>query len=140
MPAGAVVVMDNAPYHAVKTKESWAPTSITLKADMQGWLMERNISWKADMLKSELYGLVKKNMPEPQYVCNCMALEHGFVVVRLPPYHCIFNPIELIWAWTWIKGKVSKENKTFKIADVMAITLALLQQTSACLLCMTLVY
>ena len=78
---------------------------------MQVWLTERNISWKVDMLKSELYELVKKNEPEPQYVCNCIALEQGFVVVRLPPYHSIFNPTELIWAW--IKGKVAKENKTF---------------------------
>ena len=78
------------------------------------------------MLKSKLYELVKKNKPEPQYVCDRMALEQGFVVVRLPPYHCIFNPIELIWAW--INGKVAKENETFKIADLMP--LALLQQTS----------
>ena len=59
----------------VKTKESWAPSSKTLKADMQVWLTERNISWKADMLKSELYELMKKNKPEPQYVCDRMALE-----------------------------------------------------------------
>ena len=104
--------MDNVPYRTVKTKESWAPTSKTLKADMQVWLTERNISWKAGMLKSELHELVKKNKPEPQYVCHRMALEQGFVVLRLPPYHCIFNPIELIW--DWIKGKVAKENKTFK--------------------------
>ena len=87
---------------------------------MQVWLTERNISWKADMLKSDLYELVKKNKPEPQYVCNRMALEQGFGVVRLPSYHCIFNPIELIWAW--IKGKVAREYKTFKKADVMALT------------------
>ena len=41
-PAGAAVLMDNAPYRTVKTKESWAPTSKTLKADMQVWLTERN--------------------------------------------------------------------------------------------------
>ena len=35
LPAGAAVVMDNPPYHTVKMKESWAPTSKTLKADMQ---------------------------------------------------------------------------------------------------------
>ena len=75
LPASAAVVMHNAPYHTVKTKESWAPMSKTLKADMQVWLMERNISWKVDMLKSELYELVKKNKPEPQYVCDRMTLE-----------------------------------------------------------------
>ena len=48
LPAGAAVVMDNAPCHAVKTKESWAPMSKTLKADMQVWLTERNTSWKVE--------------------------------------------------------------------------------------------
>ena len=61
LPARAAVIMDIAQCHTVKTKESWASTSKTLKADMQVWLTEQNISWKADMLKSELYELVKKN-------------------------------------------------------------------------------
>ena len=78
---------------------------------MQVWLTKRSISWKADMLKSDLYELVE-NKPEPQYVCDRMILEEGFIVVRLLPYRCLFNPIELIWAW--IKGKMAKENKTFK--------------------------
>ena len=38
---------------------------------------------------------------------------------RLPPYHCIFNPIELIWMW--IKQKVAKGKKTFKSADVLTL-------------------
>ena len=59
----------------------------------------------------------KKNKLEPKYVCSRMALEQGFVIVRLPPYHCIFNPINLIWAW--IKQEVA--NKTFKIA-VLTLT------------------
>lgn len=27
-----------------------------------------------------------------------MAVEHGHRVLRLPPYHCHFNPIELVWS------------------------------------------
>lgn len=27
-------------------------------------------------------------------------MKYGHVVLRLPPYHCIFNPIELIWGIT----------------------------------------
>ena len=46
VPAGAAVVVDNAPYHTVRMKEPWAPTSKALKADMQVWLTERNISWR----------------------------------------------------------------------------------------------
>jgi len=40
----------------------------------------------------------------------------GHEVVRLPPYHCQYNPIELIWAQ--VKGEVAKNNTTFKFADV----------------------
>ena len=65
----------------------------------------------------------------------------------LPSFVClrttVFNSIELIWAW--IKGKVAKENKTFKIEDVIALTKEAIsaatadQWRSACLHCMTLV-
>jgi len=40
----------------------------------------------------------------------------GHEVVRLPPYHCQYNPIELIWAQ--VKGEVAMKNTTFKIDDV----------------------
>lgn len=40
----------------------------------------------------------------------------GHEVVRLPPYHCQYNPIELIWAH--VKSKVAEKNNTFKMADI----------------------
>ncbi|KAF0768771.1 DDE 3 domain-containing protein [Aphis craccivora] len=43
----------------------------------------------------------------------------GHSVVRLPPYHCQYNHIELIWAQ--IKNKVAELNTTFKTADVEKI-------------------
>ena len=49
---------------------------------MQVWLTEHDKRWTADMLKSELYELVKKNNPEPGYICDFMVLEEGFVVVK----------------------------------------------------------
>lgn len=45
-----------------------------------------------------------------------IALQMGHEVVRLPPYHCQYNPIELIWAQ--VKGKVAEKNNTFKMADI----------------------
>ena len=119
LPAGAVIVMDNAPYHTVKTDATTCPTSSSTKADMQEWLTERDIAWTRDMLKAELYQLVKIHKPAPTYVCDQLAAEQGFDVLRLPPYHCVFNPIELIWAW--IKGEVGKRNTAFKMADVKTL-------------------
>lgn len=37
-------------------------------------------------------------------------------MLRLPPYHCELNPIELIWAQ--IKGDVASRNTTFKMVDL----------------------
>lgn len=44
-----------------------------------------------------------------------MAANNGHRIVRLSPYHCQYNPIELIWAQ--VKGYVARKN-TFKIADL----------------------
>ena len=50
------------------------------------------------------------------YTIDEIALEHGHMVVRLPPYHSELNPIELIWGQ--IKHFVARENKTYKIGGV----------------------
>ena len=43
-----------------------------------------------------------------QYVCDNLAEEMGHTVLRLPPYHCIFNPIEHMWHQ--VKSQVRAEN------------------------------
>ena len=43
----------------------------------------------------------------------------GHEVLRLPPYHCELNPIELIWGD--LKGFVGRENSTIKREDVKAL-------------------
>lgn len=48
-----------------------------------------------------------------------LAKEYGVTVLRLPPYHCEMNPIELIWAQ--VKGFVAKQNKTFKMAELKVL-------------------
>jgi len=50
------------------------------------------------------------------YVVENMAKNAGYTVLRLPPYHCELNPIEL--AWTMVKTYVKQNNNTFKIDDV----------------------
>lgn len=51
-------------------------------------------------LKTQLLELVKKNKPEKLYTTELLAHKYGHMVLRLPPYHCIFNPIENIWGIT----------------------------------------
>lgn len=44
--------------------------------------------------------LFYRNKPARKYVVDNLAEQYGHKVLRLPPYHCIFNPIELIWGIT----------------------------------------
>ena len=44
-----------------------------------------------------------------------MAKITGHEILRLPPYHCVLNPNELVWS------QVARNNKTFKIGDVKAL-------------------
>ncbi len=57
---------------------------------------------------------------EKKYELDEIALEKGHEVIRLPPYHCKYNPIELIWAQ--VKGEVAKKNNTFKMVDIERLT------------------
>lgn len=47
----------------------------------------------------KLHERVKQLIPqEKKYELDEIALSMGHKVIRLQPYHCQYNPIELIWA------------------------------------------
>ncbi|XP_075730481.1 uncharacterized protein LOC119185563 [Rhipicephalus microplus] len=111
----SVIVIDNAPYHSVRLKR--VPTSSSRKADIQSWLTEKNIAFSQDQLKAELLDLVNDHKKMfSAYRVDVLAKAAGHDVVRLPPYHCEFNPIELIWSQ--VKGYVAANNTTFTLAGV----------------------
>lgn len=68
-----------------------------------------------DLLKRELYEMAKTFSNGNKYRIDTVAEEAGHEVVRLPPYHCQYNPIELVWAQ--VKTYVAQRN-TFKMADL----------------------
>lgn len=110
----AVIIMDNAPYHSVRKKKF--PNSNTWKADIS-WLENKGEVVNATMIIPELIGIVERLRPMySQYVIDEMALEQNKVVLRLPPYHCELNPMEL--AWSVVKNHVMSINKTFKLMCV----------------------
>ena len=103
----SIIVMDNASYHSRRT--TTYPTSKWKKAQLQEWLTSNSIPWTADMLRPEIWRLVKHHRPRhSEYVCDEMASLHGHRVLRLPPYHSELNPIELVWGQ--VKGYVSRNN------------------------------
>lgn len=110
-----IIVMDNASYHSRKVEQ--IPTEKNKKQDIYNWLKEKKIPFPEDLLKRELLNVVKNHKEQYEArVVDEMAKAKNKTVVRLPPYHCELNPIELIWAQ--VKGHVASHNKTYKMAEL----------------------
>ncbi|KAL4082907.1 hypothetical protein QTP88_029561 [Uroleucon formosanum] len=110
----AVIVMDNASYHSVKKNRF--PTMAWNKQEIKDWLENEGHIAQPELLKSQLLELANQFKPlSDTYVIDEIAKENNKIVLRLPPYHCELNPIEL--AWSWIKH-VRMHNTTFKLQDV----------------------
>lgn len=102
-------------YHSM-LKDNF-PKSNSTKAIVEECLKNKNIEFSPQERLSELRERVKSLIPMyKRYELDEIALEMDHKVIRLPPYHCQYNPIELIWAK--VKGEVAKNNNTFKMADV----------------------
>jgi transposase len=110
-----VIVMDNAAYHSMLVDNF--PKSNARKSYIQEWLTENNINFSSLETKVELRERVKLLIPtHKKYELDELALKMGHEVVRLPPYHWQYNPIEMIW--TQVRHQVAIQNITFKMADV----------------------
>ena len=68
------------------------------------------------MLKPELLILAKAHQGKKSFVVDELAKAHGCEVIRLPPYHCHFNPIEM--AWGFMKEWVAKRNRDGRLESV----------------------
>lgn len=96
------ILMDNASYHSVQINKP--PSSNNKKAEIIEWLQRNGVETDSQMLKKELVRLLNfhKQQTHPSYFLDELAKSNGHTVIRLPPYHCQYNAIELIWAQ--IKG------------------------------------
>ncbi|CAG7827108.1 unnamed protein product [Allacma fusca] len=105
-----LIVIDNAPYHSVST----APRLGSRKDVLLSYLIQqkaagKNLPQLENLRRFELESLVKKLKSEtPQYRVDALAREYGHKIVRLPPYNCDLNPIELVWAD--VKRKLREQN------------------------------
>lgn len=114
IPDNCLIVMDNAPYHSKITNK--APNRNNNKTDIIQWLVANNVVHDRSETKYELLQLVAQNKYKEKYEIDEIARSRGHEVLRLPPYHCNLNPIELIWAQvkTEIKKKNSNSDQTLK--------------------------
>lgn len=93
----SLIVMDNASYHS--RLEEKIPRKSWTKDRLINWLQNKNVTVPKDVFKDSVWSLVQKQKKSDK-ICytDKFAESYGHRVLRLPPYHCHFNPIEMIWS------------------------------------------
>ena len=114
----SLIVMDNASYHSRYLQK--IPTKSSTKQVMKDWLTSHGVQYPEKALKRELYSLILASNPTAVYAVEEIAKSAGHEVVRLPPYHCKLNPIEM--AWAQVKGYVKERNTLFTLTHVKELT------------------
>ncbi|EFP06313.1 hypothetical protein CRE_15796 [Caenorhabditis remanei] len=118
----AVLIVDNAPYHCKAIKKP--PTSGSSKQEIQAFLTENGLKFFKKQNRDVLYDLVKAFIDcnggreaFTTYEFDEYAKSHGVTVLRLPQYHCFFNPVELLWSQ--LKQHLRKEGNTTDTAETV---------------------
>jgi transposase len=128
----SVIVMDNAPYHSRKdnsVKAALTKAEYTARLTEIGFfifLAERNLTSDPEtMTKKKMKELWERYRSQFEYYAvDKMADEANHTVLRLPPYHCTLNPIEMLWAYQKEKARgrggivrsVAKATETCELA------------------------
>ena len=72
-------------------------------------MMKKNISIPSPVpTRPVLLERIKLFQVEKKYFVDNLIRRHGHEVLRLPPYHCVLNAIELVWSK--LKRTVRSEN------------------------------
>lgn len=104
-----VIVIDNASYHSRLKKK--VPNMASKKDEIIKFMHDNNLQVPSPVpIKSILIQHIREANIKLEYIVDSIAKENGHEVLRLPPYHCCLNPIELIWAN--LKKQLRKRNIT----------------------------
>ncbi|XP_068219992.1 uncharacterized protein [Palaemon carinicauda] len=116
----SLIIMDNAPYHSKILNK--VPTISNKKCQILQWLESNKIDHDPAITKLELLKICKLHKEREIYEIDQIAANHGHKVLRLPPYHCMFNPIELIWAQVKTEIKKGNSHSSQSLKNVEKIT------------------
>lgn len=82
------------------------------------------------MIIPQLLEIVKRIKPQhKKYAVDELAKKYNCITLRLPPYHCELNPIEM--AWSSIKNYVKMNNTTYKLPDVKKLLIEGVERVDA---------
>ena len=96
-------------YH--NTQSEKIPTMSSRKSDMQSWLSNHSIAYKASDLKVDLMAIITDAKLTKQFETDITAEKFTHRVLRLPVAHPEMNPIKL-------QGYVAKHNKKFTFNEI----------------------
>jgi len=96
LPKKSIIVLNNVTTHS--RYYSQIPTQASNKQFIKDWLTKNKISYPENALKPQLLDIVKKNLPKNNYTVDQIIKDAGHIPIRLPPYHCHLNSIEMVWA------------------------------------------
>lgn len=102
----SVIVLDNASYHSRQIIK--VPNKSSKKDEIQCFLMDNNLYFEECYTKKQLLEVLQTKEFEKVYALENIAAKHGHTILRLPPYYCVFNPIELIWGK--LKQSIRRKN------------------------------
>jgi hypothetical protein len=76
---------------------------------MQKWFKDKKNPFDGKMKKTELYEIIKLKKPEPVHKTDEFLRGKYHDVLGLPPYHCEYNPIEMVWGMSrvMLDGKIT---------------------------------
>ena len=105
LPEKSVVILNNASYHCRQVDK--IPNINTRKAEMLDFMKRNSITIPEPLpTKPVLLELIKMANIQKKFAIDSIAFENGHLVVRLSPYHCCLNAIELVWHQ--LKSKVRR--------------------------------
>lgn len=114
----SIIVMDNAPYHCRQVEK--VPTAGSTKSEIKDFLIKNELFFDETYKKADLLEVLRTKLFTKKIVIEQMAKQHGHEILRLPPYHCTFNPIELIWGQ--LKAGVRRNNTSPQLnKEVIAV-------------------
>lgn len=121
IPSNSLIIMDNASYHSKILNKM--PVTSDRKHEIIEWMQMNKITCDPSFTKMELLQICKRYKHKEKYETDELANHQGHQVLRLPPYHCMLNPIELIWAQvkSEIKRKNSNANQNMKIVEEITL-------------------
>lgn len=91
----SLIVLDRCSFHTI-SRDGIVPSQMR-KAELQKWLIDRDIRWEEQWLRARLMEEVDHHRDKKPMV-ELFAEEQGHKLVFLPVHHPELNPIELIWA------------------------------------------